>query len=114
DVAPVRIVEAARPGALAGLGEGDRGLHFRSVEARVRRGDAPPSRPIGDIGIAAIRSVGHLAHLIEGLTRIGSTRAPAQKSGNVGGDKARTLVGRSPWKRRRGLPRRLVPGQRFS
>ena len=88
DVAPVRIVEAARPGAVAGLGEGDRGLHLRGIEARVGGGDAPPSRPIRDIGIAAIRSVGHPAHLIEGSTRIGSTRAPAQKSAIVGGDKA--------------------------
>ena len=82
DIAPVRIVEAARPGALLRHGEVDGGLQLCGVEAGFGRGNAGPSRRTGDIGILGVRKGGHRAHLIEDyviehtLSRDAVPRAP--------------------------------------
>ena len=69
DVAPVRVVETARPRAVAGEREIDGRLQLAGIEAGVRRGDGPPGGCIGDVGMARVGGGRHAAligdHFIE-------------------------------------------------
>ena len=81
-------------------GEVDGGLQLARIEAGFRRGDARPSRPIGDIGIAGVRSGGHLAFPGAFSRRNAGLARPARLAQAVqnmrmigGGSKRRTASG---------------------